>query len=62
MIAELSSAYLCGIAGVENRTIHNSAAYLMGSLKRLRDDRKFIVHAAAQSQPACDYVLNRTWL
>jgi antirestriction protein ArdC len=34
----------------------------MGWLKRLRDDRKFIVHAAAQSQPACDYVLNRTWL
>jgi hypothetical protein len=27
-------------------------------LKRLHDDRKLIVHAAAQAQGACDYILN----
>ncbi len=57
-IAEMAAAYLCGIAGIENRTIDNSAAYLAGWLARLRNDRKFIIHAAAQAQRACDYVLN----
>ncbi len=30
----------------------------MGWAHRLRADRKLIVHAAAQAQRACDYVLN----
>ena len=54
----MAAAYLCGITGIENRTIDNSAAYIMGWLARLRADRKLIVHAAAQAQRACDYVLN----
>jgi antirestriction protein ArdC len=58
-IAEMAAAYLCGIAGIENRTLDNSAAYLAGWLARLRNDRKFIVHAAAQAQKAVDYVLAR---
>lgn len=41
-----------------NRTIDNSAAYIQGWLSRLRGDRKLIVHAAAQTQHARDYVLN----
>jgi antirestriction protein ArdC len=57
MVAELSAAYLCGIAGIENCTIDNPAAYLAGWLARLRTDRKLIVHASAQAQRACDYVL-----
>lgn len=60
-VAEMTAAYLCGISGIESRTIDNSAAYIAGWLKnKLRDDRKFVVHAAAQAQRACDYVLNRT--
>jgi antirestriction protein ArdC len=58
IIAEMTAAYLCGIAGIENRTIDNSAAYIAGWAERLRADRKLIVHAAAQAQRACDYVLN----
>ncbi len=54
----MAAAYLCGIAGIANRTIDNSAAYIMGWIARLRSDRKLIVHAAAQAQRACDYVLN----
>jgi antirestriction protein ArdC len=61
VVAEMTAAYLCGIAGIENRTIDNSAAYIAGWLKtKLREDRKFIVHAATQAQRACDYVLSRT--
>ncbi len=44
---------------IANRTIDNSAAYISGwLLKKLRDDRKLIIHAAAQAQRACDYILN----
>jgi len=31
-----------------------------GWLKKLRDDRKLLIHAAAQAQKAADYILNRT--
>lgn len=57
VVAEMTAAYLCGITGIANRTIDNSAAYIAGWAKRLRDDHKLIFHAAAQAQRACDYVL-----
>jgi antirestriction protein ArdC len=34
------------------------AAYIAGWLRKLRYDRKLIIHAAAQAQRACDYILN----
>ena len=58
IVAEMTAAYLCGITGIENRTIGNSAAYIAGWLRKLRDDRKLVIHAAAQAQRACDYILN----
>ena len=58
VLAEMAAAYMCGITGIENRTIDNSAAYIASWVKRLRAERKLIVHAAAQAQRACDYVLN----
>ena len=58
IVAEMTAAYLCGITGIENRTIDNSAAYIAGWLRQLRDQRKLIIHAAAQAQRACDYILN----
>jgi antirestriction protein ArdC len=51
-IAEFTAAYLCGIAGIENCTIDNSAAYIAACIKRLYDDRKLIVQAAALAQKA----------
>lgn len=56
-VVEMAAAYLCGVCGVANRTIDNSAAYIGVWLKRLHDDRK-LTHAAAQAQKACDYILN----
>jgi antirestriction protein ArdC len=58
IIAEMTAAYLCGITGIENRTIDNSAAYIAGWARKLRENRKLIIHAAAQAQRACDYILN----
>ncbi len=59
LTAEFGAAYLCAEAGISNAVIHNQAAYVAGWLKKLRDDRKLLIHAAAQAQHAVDYILNR---
>ena len=60
LVAELSAAFLCAEAGISNAVIQNQAAYVSGWLKRLRDDRKLIVYAAAQAQRSADYILNQS--
>ena len=60
MVAEMGAAYLCAEAGISNAVIANQAAYVAGWLRKLRDDRKLVIHAAAQAQKAADYILNRT--
>ena len=59
LIAEMGSAFLCGYAGIADRTIHSSAAYLEGWLKSLKQDKTLLVHAAAQAQKAADFILGR---
>ncbi|QXE92418.1 DUF1738 domain-containing protein [Geomonas subterranea] len=59
LVAEMGAAFLCGHAGIEQRTIENSAAYIQGWLKALKNDKTLLIHAAAQAQKAADYILNR---
>jgi antirestriction protein ArdC len=59
LVAEMGAAYLCAEAKISNVVLENQAAYVAGWLKKLRDDRKLLIHAAAQAQRAADYVLNR---
>jgi antirestriction protein ArdC len=59
LIAEMGAAYLCGVTGIANETVDNSAAYLKGWLKCLRDDPKMLVQAAGAAQKAVDHILNR---
>ncbi|MGM1023213.1 MAG: ArdC family protein [Bacillota bacterium] len=58
LIAEIGAAMLCGIAGIEQATIQNSAAYLEGWIKALGEDSRMIVRAAAAAQRAADYIQN----
>lgn len=60
LVAEMGAAFLCGHAGIEQKTLENSAAYIAGWLKALKNDRTLLVHAAAQAQKASDYILRRT--
>jgi len=55
----MGAAYLCAEAGISTTVIENQAAYVGGWLKKLRDDRKLLIHAAAQAQHAADYILRR---
>ena len=56
LIAEIGSAFLCGQAQIENKTINNSAAYVQNWLKELKNDKKLVVIAAAQAQKAVDWI------
>jgi antirestriction protein ArdC len=57
LIAEMGAAFLCAHAGIIERTLDNSSAYIDGWLERLRRDRRLLVHAAAQAQSAADFIL-----
>jgi antirestriction protein ArdC len=58
LVAEMSACFLCGHAGIENTIIENSAAYIAGWLKALKNDKTLLIHAASQAQKASDYILN----
>ena len=57
LVAEMGAAFLCAEAGISASVIENQAAYVAGWLKKLRDDRRLVVMAAAQAQKAADFIL-----
>jgi len=57
LVAEMGAAFLCGHCGIENTVLENSTAYIAGWLRRLRDDKRLVVHAAAAAQKAADFIL-----
>src|SRR5580704_10666040 len=59
LIAEMGGAYLCAEAGISSAVVANQAAYVAGCLKKLRDERRLVIHAAAQAQHAADFILSR---
>jgi len=59
LCAEFCASMLCGVAGIEQSTIENSAAYIQGWLRVLKNDKKLAIHAAAQAQKAADFILRR---
>ena len=61
LVAEMGAAFLCAHTGIENATIENSAAYIAGWLKQLRNDKKLVVQAAGQAQRAADFILGTTF-
>jgi antirestriction protein ArdC len=58
LIAEMGSAYLCGLAGILDQTEDNSAAYLDGWRAIIKQDRRAVVLAAGAAQKAVDYITN----
>jgi len=56
LIAEMGASFLCGLTGIENRTIENSAAYIAEWLKKLRRCKTLLPVASQQAQKAVDYI------
>jgi antirestriction protein ArdC len=60
LVAEMAAAMLCGIAGIEQETLANSAAYLKAWIARLQSDSRLLVSAASQAQMAADYIQGKS--
>src|ERR1700730_2346893 len=60
LIAEMTAAMLCGITGIEQKTLENSAAYLKTWIERLKSDSRLLVSAASHAQKASDYILAKS--
>jgi antirestriction protein ArdC len=57
LVAEMGASFLCGHAGIVERTIDNSAAYIGHWLEQLKQDPRLVIVAAGQAQKAADYIL-----
>lgn len=56
LTAEFGAAYLCGITGIEQKTIENSAAYIQHWIGQLQSDPALILKATAKAQAAIDFL------
>lgn len=61
LVAEFGSAFLCATAGISPPTIDQSAAYINGWRRQLKDDKKLVIQAAGQGQRAADRILGLTF-
>jgi antirestriction protein ArdC len=57
LVAEMGASFLCATAGIVDRTIDNSAAYIASWLKRLKNDKKLVVSASAKAHQSTDFIL-----
>ena len=58
LIAELGSAFLMAHCGIDTQaTTKNSAGYIQGWLRALKNDKKMIVFASSKAEYAANYIL-----
>lgn len=59
LVAELGSASLMNIIGIETKkSFENSTAYIQSWIRVLKNDVKFIVSASSKAEKAVNYILN----
>ena len=59
LVAEMGSAFMMQSLGIEcEKAFRNSAAYIQGWLRALKNDKKLIVSAAAKAEAAVEYLLH----
>ena len=57
LVAELGAATLVNLCGLETESsFNNSASYIAGWLKALKNDKKFVVFAGSQAQKAVEWI------
>lgn len=57
LVAELGSAYVCGLLGLANEPREDHAEYIGSWIKLLKDDPSAIVTAASKAQQAVDWLV-----
>jgi antirestriction protein ArdC len=58
LVAQIGACFLSAHTGSSMKHFENDAAYIAGWLKKLNDDKRFILFASAKAQRAVDYILN----
>lgn len=58
LIAELWGSYMSAHFGIDNDTEQNSASYLSGWLKVLRENPQYITQSSAKAWQAFQYLTN----
>ena len=59
LVAELGAAMLVNQCGIETeKSFRNSAGYLQGWLKALKNDKRLIVSAAGKAEKAVKFIRN----
>jgi len=59
LVAEMGASFLCGLTGIQQKTIDNSVSYIQSWLSVLKNDKTFVISASAQAQKAVDYILSK---
>ena len=59
LTGEIGAAYLKSFAGIVDDDHQNSASYISGWLKVLKNNNHFIFYASSRAQRAVDFILNR---
>ncbi len=58
LVAEFSSSFLCGVANINKENIiENSAAYINGWSKKLKENPRWLVSACGQATKSANYIL-----
>jgi len=52
----MTAAVLCGIAGIEQKTLENSIAYLKTWIACLKPDSRLLVSTASQAKKAAYFI------
>lgn len=61
LVAEIGAACILHSLGIETpESFKNSAAYIQGWLRALKDDKQLIIGAAARAEKAVNLILNKT--
>ena len=59
LIAEISASFLCGLTGIDKKTINNSASYIDGWISFFKKDPKVLMQCAQKAQKSVDYIIRK---
>lgn len=57
LTAEMGSCFLSANCGISIDNFENNAAYIQNWMKKLKNDKRFIIYASSKAQQAVDFVL-----
>ena len=60
LVAEVGSAMICTMTGIDHVPLDNSASYLDSWIRALKGDSRLIIGASSQAQKAVEYILGES--